>query len=138
MANSYDEPQIRTSFTIEIRHHRSYTALSNMPHESIEDDPIDQFYKITKFKTIQSVQTYLIAFTVSDFLFVENNTVVPPQRVYAKAPSILNNEGSLALRVSPELMLNMEEYFGIKYELPKMDQIAIPDFSAGAVSGKLI
>lgn len=90
-------------------------------------------YVTTIFNRIESVQTYLIAFTVSDFKHVENTTVIPPQRIYGKPPSIENGEGTLALKVSPEIMLGLEEYYGINYTLPKMDQIALPQFAAGAV-----
>lgn len=102
--------------------------------EASRTNETDTEYVLTKFQTIPSVQTYLIAFTVSDFIYVENSTVVPPQRVYAKAPSINNGEGSLALRVSPELLLGLENYFGVNFTLPKMDQVALPNFAAGAVS----
>lgn len=103
-----------------------------MPVESISPGPISG-YIITKFKRVPSMQTYLVAFTVSDYIYEEDTTVVPPQRVYAKPQSIHNNEAELALRVSPEIMLTCEEHFGINYTFPKMDQIAITDFDAGAV-----
>ncbi|KAL7021704.1 hypothetical protein ACKWTF_011988 [Chironomus riparius] len=128
----YDEPQIRTSFDIRIRHHQRYRALSNMPVESLLPAPING-YVITKFQRVSSMQTYLVAFTVSDYIYEENATVVPPQRVYAKPQSIHNNEAELALRVSPEIMLTTEKHFGINYTFPKMDQIAITDFDAGAM-----
>ncbi|XP_070503360.1 aminopeptidase N-like [Chironomus tepperi] len=128
----YDEPQIRTSFDIRIRHHQRYMAVSNMPVESITPGPING-YVVTKFQRVSSMQTYLVAFTVSDYIYDEDATVVPPQRVYAKPQSIHNNEAELALRVSPELMLTSEKHFGINYTFPKMDQIAITDFDAGAM-----
>lgn len=103
-----------------------------MPVESITPGPISG-YVVTRFQRVPSMQTYLVAFTVSDYIFEEDATVVPPQRVYAKPQSIHNNEAELALRVSPEIMLTCEEHFGINYTFPKMDQIAITDFDAGAV-----
>lgn len=103
-----------------------------MPVESISPGPISG-YIVTKFKRVPSMQTYLVAFTVSDYIYEEDTSVVPPQRVYAKPQSIHNNEAELALRVSPEIMLTCEEHFGINYTFPKMDQIAITDFDAGAV-----
>lgn len=104
-----------------------------MPVESVIFGPI-RGYLITRFQKIPSIQTYLVAFTVCDFIYVENATVVPPQRVYARIEAINNNEASLALQVSPEIMITCEKYFGISYTFPKMDQIAITDFDAGAVS----
>lgn len=80
------------------------------------------------------MQTYLLAFVVSDFEYVENSTVVPGQRVYAKPSSIINGDADYALSVSPAILQEFEEYLGVNYTLPKMDQIALPNFAAGAVS----
>jgi aminopeptidase N len=103
-----------------------------MPEESSTLE-LGTGYSLTKFKEMSSVQTYLIAFAVSDFTFIENATVVPPQRVFAKPQSIDNGEGDVALEESPGIMQKLEDYYGIKYALPKMDQIALPNFAAGAV-----
>lgn len=35
--------------------------------------------------------------------------------------------------IGPKVLKFYEEYFDIKFPLPKMDMIAIPDFSAGAM-----
>ena len=77
---------------------------------------------------------YLLAFVISDFEYVENVDVVPLQRVYAKPSSISNGDANYALDVSPAVLREFEEYLGINYTLPKMDQIALPNFAAGAVS----
>lgn len=122
---------------MKIRHHSSYTALTNTPQISQVADDEAPGYVITSFAELPSVQTYLLAFIVSDFTFVENATVVPPQRVWAKPSSISNGDASYALQVSPEVMKGLEEYTGINYTLPKMDQIALPNFAAGAVSSLL-
>ena len=90
-------------------------------------------YITTKFWQMNSVQTYLIAFTVSDFMLVGDASVFPMQRVYAKKTSIESGDADYAIGVSPGLMKGLETYFGIDYTLPKMDQIALPDFAAGAV-----
>jgi aminopeptidase N len=119
---------------VKIRHHSSYRALTNTNQIGQVSDEEAPGYVITSFAEIPSVQTYLLAFIVSDFNFVENATVVPPQRVYAKPSSIANGDANYALQVSPGLMKALEDYTGINYTLPKMDQIALPNFAAGAVS----
>lgn len=81
------------------------------------------------------MQTYLLAFVVSDFDYIENIAVVPPQRVWAKPSSIVNGDANYALSVSPAVLKGFEDYLGVNYTLPKMDQIALPNFAAGAVSG---
>lgn len=126
----YDEPQIRATFAIEIRHDKSYTAISNMPAASSDPDTGD--YVITKFQPTLPVQTYLIAFIVSDFHYIENNDP-KRQRVFAKPQSIENNEAVLALDAGKKILDKFQEHLGVDYEPPKMDQVAVPDFDAGAM-----
>lgn len=127
---SYDEPAIRSAYSIEIRHHKNYHAISNMP-EASRTEQTDPDYVITKFEVIPSIQSYLIAFIVSDFLFVEDNSGFVNQKVYAKPQSISGGEGALANSVSRALLEGFENYLGVNYTLPKMDQAAMPDFDAG-------
>lgn len=103
-----------------------------MPVASIMQGPIPG-YVITTFERVPSMQTYLVAFTVSDYVYAEDASVVPPQRIYAKPESIFKQEYELALDVSPKIMLTCEKYFNLNYSFPKMDQIAITNFDAGAV-----
>lgn len=93
----------------------------------------DSNYVVTQFYQTLSMQSYLVAFTVSDFIFVENATVVPPQRIYGKRESIENGDGNMALDASPELMEGFESYLEIPYSFPKMDQFACPNFAFGAM-----
>lgn len=90
-------------------------------------------YVLTRFAESLRMQSYLVAFTISDFIFIENATVVPPQRIYGKSESILNGEGEMALETSIRQMQIMEDYTGIDYNFPKMDQFACPSFAFGAM-----
>lgn len=130
---SYDEPAIRSRYSIEIRHDSSYRAISNMP-EASRTAEVGGNYVVTKFEEIPSVQSYLIAFTVSDFTSVQDTTGPTPQRIFATPQSIANGYGSVALVASVKLLSGFEDYLGVNYTLPKMDQAAMPDFAAGLFS----
>lgn len=127
----YDEPQIRTPFGIEIKHDSSFSAISNMPVVS-NTSVAGTNYVLTKFQDTLPVQTYLIAFIVSDFASIGNNAA-KPQRVYAKSQSIDNNEAVLALNAGELILEKFVEHLGVSYNLPKIDQVALPDFDAGAM-----
>jgi len=129
----YDEPATRSSFSIAIEHGAVYTAISNMPEQSRVAVAGDETRVLTTFETIPNVQTYLLAFVVSDFEYIENANVRTPQRVFGKPASIQNGEGEFALAAGVKLLEGFEQYFGFDYALPKMDQIGIPDFAAGAM-----
>lgn len=129
---SYDEPGIRATYTISIRHDASYSALANTRVASITPE-VGTNYVETKFFDVPSVQTYLIAFIVSDYNYVEDLDGLIPHRIYAKPSSIENGEAELAIAVSDPLLSGFERYLGLAYTLDKMDQAALPNFAAGAM-----
>lgn len=75
------------------------------------------------------MSTYLVAFMVSDFdvrKSTEGNF-----NVWARHEAI--NQAHYSLNIGPKILKYYEEYFKIKFPLPKMDMVALPDFSAGAM-----
>lgn len=101
-----------------------------MPKTTAEVEETE--YVIDSFDMTPPVQTYLIAFVISDFDFIENEDVMR-QRVFAKPQSIIDGEAVLALDAGKKLLDEFQRHLGVPYILPKMDQIAIPDFDAGAM-----
>jgi aminopeptidase N len=73
------------------------------------------------------MQTYLVAFLVSDFISISNEDTKQPdellQKVYGQPRAILNGEADFALEAGIKIMHKMEEYFGFPYTFPKMDQV---------------
>lgn len=125
----YDEPQIRATFEIKIIHHNSYTAISNWP--GTDSAPDAENYVTTTFDRTHPVQTYLIAFIVSDF--DSANNAAKSQRVFARPQAISNGEADLALDAGVKILDEFVSHLRVEYDLPKMDQVAVPDFDAGAM-----
>lgn len=127
----YDEPALRAWFSIEITHNVNYTAISNMPvlSQAIGDDPD---YITTIFQETPYIQSYIIGFVVSDFGILSNNDAME-QRVIATPESIELGEGNYALYVGELALTTIENYLNMTYNLPKLDQIAVPDFRWGAM-----
>lgn len=75
------------------------------------------------------MSTYLVAFIVSDFTYIEAEN----QRVYSRPDYIEYGNGDFALSVGIPCLKALEEYTGVNYSLSKMYQASIPDFSAGAM-----
>lgn len=73
------------------------------------------------------MSTYLLAFVVSDFV----NKSADRFSVWTQADAI--RTASYALDVGPKLLTFLEGFFGIDYPLPKVDMIALPDFTAAAM-----
>lgn len=127
----YDEPGIRATTKLAIQHGKRYDAISNMPVISrveMEDD-----YVTTTFAETIKMQSYLLAFIISDFKFVSNNNAKTEQRVYAQPNLIDQGHGDYAIGVVDAVLRKMEEHYGIEYPLPKMDHAAITDYIWGAM-----
>uniref|UniRef100_U5EWR8 Aminopeptidase n=1 Tax=Corethrella appendiculata TaxID=1370023 RepID=U5EWR8_9DIPT len=122
----YDEPGIRATYKLTIKHGETYHAISNMPGNRSEPT---NGYVTTTFEETPIMQTYTLAFVVSDFSYIQNNS----HTVFARSEAIAANEGDFALEASEKILNVLEQYLGVNYSLPKIDQIAIPDFSAGAM-----
>ena len=85
----------------------------------------------TEFQETPLTSSYLIAFIISDFDTVSCATNRIPQRVFSRPNAIQFTDFALSNGI--KILSAMENYLGLEYSLPKMDQIAIPDFSAAAM-----
>lgn len=72
-----------------------------------------------------------MAFIVGDFKYVENNDFRVPIRVYATPGN--EQQGVFSAELAARTLEFYEKTFDSPYPLPKMDMVAIPDFSAGAM-----
>lgn len=122
----YDEPGIRAETGLQIQHGSRYRAISNMPVKT--RDPIDGTdYVTTTFDDTPAMQSYLLAFIISDFGYVSDNDRVTEQRIYANPALIAQGHGDFAVQVVGPILRKLEEHLGVRYPLPKMDHAAITD-----------
>jgi aminopeptidase N len=75
------------------------------------------------------MSTYLIAFIVSDFEVLRNEA--ENFAVWARKGAI--EQAHYSLDVGPRLLHAIERFLDLEYPLPKLDVVAVPDFSAGAM-----
>lgn len=74
------------------------------------------------------MSTYLLAFVISKY---EHKSNGPDFEVYAEKDDLETAE--YARTKGKEILQSLETYLGIKFEIPVMKQIGIPDFAAGAM-----
>lgn len=126
----WDEPAIKATFDITLVVPKDRVALSNMP--VVSEKSIDDNLREVRFDTTPIMSTYLVAAVVGEYDYVEakskDGVLV---RVYT--PVGKKEQGIFALDVATKVLPYYKEYFNIAYPLPKMDLIAIGDFSAGAM-----
>ncbi|XP_050095016.1 aminopeptidase N-like [Anopheles aquasalis] len=122
----YDEPALKATFTITITHGALYSAISNMPQES---RVVSGESATTKFLPTPLMSTYLIAFVVSDFL----SRGTDPHRVFARPNAF--QEIPFAVEASNVILKALDDHLRVPYQdyMPKIYQVALPDFAAGAM-----
>lgn len=125
----FDEPALKATYDITLIHDKDLTALSNMDVK--ETKPLEGNKVATVFNTTPVMSSYLIAFIVGEFTYVESNLFRVPVRVYT-TPG-LESRAQFSADLGAKTLAFFEKTFDVPYPLPKMDMIGIHDFSAGAM-----
>ncbi|XP_052782181.1 putative aminopeptidase-2 isoform X1 [Mya arenaria] len=126
----FDEPNIKAKFNVKLVRHSSMKSISNMP--IISNFTLGDGMVVDVFDTSAKMSTYLLAFIVCDFEYIEGKTAKGTRyRAWARPESI--EQAKVALEVGVKILSHYEDYFGEDFPLPKQDMIAVPDFSAGAM-----
>ncbi len=125
-----DEPEAKATFELLISvPDKDDTVLSNMECIKVEEAEVYTYH----FAKTPLMSTYLLAFVVGKFNFLERKTksgiVV---RTYAPLDKPLDSL-EFPTSVAVKSLDYYEELFGTPYPLKKLDQVAIPDFEAGAM-----
>ncbi|KAF3184457.1 hypothetical protein TWF788_005162 [Orbilia oligospora] len=132
----FDEPNLKATFDFSITIPNSWTALSNMPAIS-ETPEASGDLKVVRFETSPKMSTYLYAWACGEFEYVETKTerkyngVQIPVRVYTTTG--LKEQGQFALDNAAKIVDYFSEVFDIDYPLPKVDMLAVHEFSHGAM-----
>lgn len=126
----WDEPALKATFKITVEKVPSHlTALSNMP---VFEETMNGDFKSVRFEETPIMSTYLVALVVGLFDYIEETTS-DGIRVRAYCPVGKSEKGKLALSISVKAIELYTKYFSMPYTLPKLDMVAVPDFSGGAM-----
>ncbi len=134
---SFDEPKFKTPFDISVTTRSAYQAFSNTLQTAtvkLEND-----LKQVSYATTEPLPTYLVAFAVGPLDVVEWDAI--PASTHRNRPIPLRGLAARgqgqrmawALENTAELLGWLEEYFAIEYPYDKLDIVAVPDFSSGAM-----
>lgn len=86
---------------------------------------------ITIFEQTQLLPTYLFGLVISDFDFSTKSVDGLPFTVFSRPEQLINTQ--FGLETGIKALELYESAFGTKYELQKLDQVALPGFSRGAM-----
>ncbi|XP_072515876.1 aminopeptidase N-like [Salminus brasiliensis] len=131
----FDEPAMKAVFHMTLIHPIGTVALSNGMEKGMKTIVLrNQKVLQTNFQPTEKMSTYLLAFVVSEF--ASTRTAAEAKvliRIWARRAAIEAGQGDYALSITGPILDFFQNYYSSKYPLPKSDQIALPDFSAGAM-----
>ena len=125
---SFDEPAYKATFDVAVTAPKEMTVISNT--KVISDAPAGAAH-IVSFATTPKMSSYLVAMIVGQFDYVEGSAEGIPIRVFSTAGK--KQLGAYALQSAEDILRFYDQYFAIKYPYGKLDLVALPDFSAGAM-----
>ncbi len=126
----WDEPAFKATFTLSAVVPANFRAISNMP--SVHEEPAGTGLKKISFATTPKMSTYLLALVAGEM----DRIAAPAAGVDVGIDMAAGKaeQGRYALHAATEILPYYNDYFGVKYPLPKLDLIAIPgNFAAGAM-----
>jgi aminopeptidase N len=127
---SFDEPALKATYDVTLVVDAGDTAISNTNIISDKPGPVAGKHTL-QFATTPKMSTYLVAFLVGDFKCTDGKSDGVPIRACATPDKVELTK--FALESAKYVLHYYDTYFGIKYPMPKLDMVALPDFEAGAM-----
>jgi aminopeptidase N len=130
MFPGFDEPAMKATFDLTAVIDKGDHAISNGAVVSDTPGPAPGKHTVV-FSTTPKMSSYLLALVVGDFACASGAADGIPIRVCATPDKVALT--SVALASAESVMRYYNKYFSIKYPFKKLDIVAVPDFSAGAM-----
>ena len=125
----FDEPKFKTPFEVSISVPNGVDAVANAPLRVVDTAGTR---KVFRFKPTRPLPTYLVAFGVGPFDFVDGGKIgakgTPFRIVVPKGKSA---RSAFALAETPKILNFFEDYLDAQYPYQKLDLLAVPNFQSG-------
>ena len=133
----FDEPGFKTPWDVTLIVPESQKAIANTAE--IGRDKVEDGWQKLRYATTENLPSYLIAFAVGPWDVVEHADIPPgairktPLKLRGIATKGRGKEMTYALDHTAEIVAALENYFGSPYPFDKLDLLAAPDYSFGAM-----
>ena len=124
-----DEPEAKATFDLMLTTPAGETVIANTP---VAGEKKEGKNVVTTFETTPRMSTYLLAFAYGELGYKEAKT---KDGVTVRTYATPNNVGLTkhGLDVAVRALEFFSDYVSVPYPLKKLDMIALPDFSSGAM-----
>lgn len=127
----WDEPAFRSTFELRATIPEAWTAMFNMPQTSERLVTSRRGMKEVRFAKTPSMPVYLFVFAAGEFEALEDEVDGVKLRILTTEGK--KESGRYAMEITKKLLRYYNDYFGVKYPLPKLDQLATPGGFGGAM-----
>ena len=125
-----DEPEAKATFDVTLTTESGVTVLGNMPVAS-QTTAGDRL--ITTFETTPRMSSYLLAWVYGELHSKTAHTTSGVEVNVWATPAQSAESLDFALDHSVRVIEFFDDYFQTAYPLPKVDHVALPDFSSAAM-----
>ena len=133
----FDEPGFKTPFDISLTIPSNEVGVANT--RQVSETPAGKGWKTVTFAPTLPLPTYLVAFGVGPWSIANAADISPnayrskPLPLRGIAPAGQAQRMQHVLGETPSIIHALENYYGYGYPFDKLDLLAAPDFSAGAM-----
>ena len=130
----FDQPDLKAEFTLRVTVPEHWRAISNMPVAS--EELLERAYdkaKIVHFDKAPRMSTYLYALCAGPYheVTTEHDGIVYGLYCRESMKQYLDAEG--VFEITRQGFDHFHEHFGVRYPLPKYDQVFAPEYNMGAM-----
>ncbi|TKR70408.1 hypothetical protein L596_022441 [Steinernema carpocapsae] len=131
MIPCFDEPDYKAIWQITVKHEKDMVAVSNMPASSSTMPQPGNDWSVTVFEATPEMSSYLVAICVGHFQNIQGTSeggvlvrifTWPGMEIY----------GQTALKTAMGSLDFLGTYFEKPYPLPKLDVVALPEYTRHA------
>ena len=125
----WDEPVFRADFMLTAVIPEGHTAISNMPIQIVTS--VAGGLKEVTFQSTPSMPSYLLAFSAGEFDVLRAEVDGIQLGVYFTEGK--REQARYAMEATKKIVPFYNKYFGVKFPLPKLDQISFANVAAGGM-----
>jgi len=125
----WDEPVFKATFSLAVTVPSRFQVVSNMP----ASEPKEVIGGLVNYHFAETpkMSTYLLALCIGDFEKLEDEIDGIKLRIFITPGKL--DQARYAMEATKKVLQYYNDYFGVKYPLPKLDQVALPSTGAGGM-----